>query len=369
MPALIEDLTTTIKAQLYERVSSPLLSSFSLSWCGWNYKFLLIVFSGMSSHEKIIYIDMNLFPNFMAMLTHGIILPLVTSLLLIFVYPIPAEFIYKHVKIQQRRLKEIQQSIDDESPLSKEQARKIRKESLEIQLKYDNEIDAKTSENARLKAMISELQQKIDESTEVLRSYETPKDAFEESPSGGQFDIGRDELPDLLARYEAAKNDETFTPGSKNTSDDLESDHRKNELDNFVRSHLLNYIGKLNSFSDVRFDVIATKGMLQVLLGQPDGTYFPYISGEYNTDSVIRVLESIKNALASGAPPKSKKEMLYSENKTASENIMVVRDYIVKCLADRKSLPDIRDDLLAKGVPESVLKNAFPDFKREDGNH
>lgn len=108
--------------------------------------------------EKLAFIEVNIFPDAKNVFLHGVFLPLVTSLLLIFVYPKPAEFIYRRVKMNQRRLKEIQQSIDDESPLSKEQARKIRREALENQLKYEAEIDSKTSENGRLKELVAELQ-------------------------------------------------------------------------------------------------------------------------------------------------------------------------------------------------------------------
>lgn len=144
---MFEEFTTAVKAQLYERVSSPLLSSFVVSWCCWNYKLILILVSSMSALEKIVYIDLNLFPDAASVVWRGVALPLITSLFLIFVYPYPAEFTYKHAKKNQRRLKEIQQLIDDESPLSKAQARKIRRESLESQLRFESEMDQKANEN------------------------------------------------------------------------------------------------------------------------------------------------------------------------------------------------------------------------------
>lgn len=196
---MIEDFTTTIKAQLYERVSSPLLSSFFVSWCCWNYKFILIVISGISVMEKLVFIDLNIFPNVRSVIVQGVALPLVTSLLLIFVYPKPAEFIYRHVKLNQRRLKEIQQSIDDESPISKEQARKIRRESLENQLKYEAELDSKTSENVRLKELIAELQMASNKGVEfpgshghgageiAMESYDVETEKNEPAESKGNY--------------------------------------------------------------------------------------------------------------------------------------------------------------------------------------
>jgi hypothetical protein len=302
---LIEDFTTTIKAQLYERVSSPLLSSFVISWCGWNYKFLLVIFSSISTHEKLIYIDLNIFPDIGSKIIYGALLPLLTSLFLIFIYPTPAEVIYKHVKTNQRRLKEIQQSIDDESPLSKEQARKIRREALENQLKYEAEIDSKTSENSRLKELISELQQRIASTAEPPKVTE----ASEINDKGGERS-----LTDLAV--ESANSRDGARTGTLDSSvkSAIDADHADfhtesteiysaSQLDRFMRENIFNYIAGLKSFSDLDFNVIAKKGKLIVLLSRSNGSYFPYISAEYTPNTAPNVLESLKSALVNDHPP------------------------------------------------------------------
>lgn len=240
---MIDELTTTIKAQLYERVNSPLLSSFVLSWCGWNYKFLLVVFSGMSSYEKITFIEMNLFSDPTAIWMRGILYPLATTLLYIYVYPVPAQSIYRYVKIQQRELKKIQQSIDDESPLSKEQARKIRKEALENQLKYESEIDAKISENSRLKELISDLQQRLDKA-ETSRSTDITREALDGALSEDKFGLSEAEDIDLVAAYEAAKADSSLA---------AEGDSTESLEDYYVaREYLVNGIAAKKPFLDLR---------------------------------------------------------------------------------------------------------------------
>ncbi|NYH12194.1 hypothetical protein [Pseudomonas moraviensis] len=299
---MLDEFTTTIKAQLYERVSSPLLSSFIFSWCGWNYKFLLVILSSISAHEKLTYIELNIFPTLNSKITYGALLPLLTSLFLIFIYPIPAEFIYRHVKTNQRRLKEIQQSIDDESPLSKEQARKIRREALENQLKYESEIDSKTSENSRLKELISELQQKI-------IKLEEPLETVDKNASG---DISSTTSPtETPAEAEAAKQqlDKPPLKSMESNIDHILSNKglfktiSASELDSIMRVSISNYIQDLNSFSNLEFDVIANKGKLAILLMRSDGSYFPYISAEYTPSTAFSVLESLKSALSNDKPP------------------------------------------------------------------
>lgn len=360
---MLDELTTTIKAQLYERVSSPLLSSFAIAWCGWNYKFLLVIFSGMSSYEKITYIDMNLFPDLPAKIIYGAVLPLLTSLFLIYVYPVPAEYIYKHVKTKQKRLKEIQQSIDDDSPISKEQARKIRRETLENQLKYEGEIDAKNSENSRLKEMISELQQQISKASESLRQSPPIEEIDDAAPEKEGEDPSNEDFPDLVAMYEAAKREDS-SKDSKSPADDRDEDGRQDTLDIYMRDNLLEYISKLIAFAGIRFDVKASNGEITVFLGTDDGEFEPYISGVYQFETALDVLDSVKNALADESPPGNINGKKVANDFSPSNNFSVARDYIEKGLVNKKSIPEIRSDLLKMGVSESVFNSAITDYKK-----
>lgn len=156
---MLDDLSKSIKAQLYERVSSPLLASFGISWLAWNYRFVLALISSLPFNEKLAFIDTQIFPTYERVLLQGGLYPLATALLLIFVYPIPAKFVYEYWKKRQKELKEVQQRIDDETPMSHEEAREIRREALQASLEFDKEIQTKSAEIARLKELIEELQQ------------------------------------------------------------------------------------------------------------------------------------------------------------------------------------------------------------------
>jgi hypothetical protein len=118
--SVIDELSKTIRAQLHERVSSPLLATFSIAWLVWNYKFILILFASVPLGEKFQIIDAVAFPSGISILLNGFVYPLATALALIFLYPIPARYVYEYAKKRQRELKEIQQKIDDETPLTKE---------------------------------------------------------------------------------------------------------------------------------------------------------------------------------------------------------------------------------------------------------
>lgn len=155
---MLDDLAKTVKAQLYERASSPLLGAFAISWIAWNYRFLLVLISSMPTAEKFTYIDTNIFSSYQVIFLHGTLYPLLTTLSLIFIYPIPAKFVYEHWRKRQRELKEIQQRIDDETPLTREEARELRHETLNAKLEFEQELERRSAEITRLKETIKELQ-------------------------------------------------------------------------------------------------------------------------------------------------------------------------------------------------------------------
>lgn len=77
---MFDDLSKSIKAQLYERVSSPLLGSFAISWVAWNYRFVLTLISSLPLNEKLAFIDTHIFPSYTQVLLQGGLYPLVTAL-------------------------------------------------------------------------------------------------------------------------------------------------------------------------------------------------------------------------------------------------------------------------------------------------
>lgn len=155
---MLDDLAKTVKAQLYERVSSPLLGAFAISWVGWNYRFLFVLFSSMPTAGKFTYIDNNIFDSYQTIFLHGTLYPLLTTLSLIFIYPFPARFVYEYWRTRQRELKEIQQRIDDETPLTREEARELRHETLNARLEFEQELERRSAEITKLKDAIKELQ-------------------------------------------------------------------------------------------------------------------------------------------------------------------------------------------------------------------
>ncbi|EGS0844697.1 TPA: hypothetical protein ACIS18_003579, partial [Salmonella enterica subsp. enterica serovar Birkenhead] len=151
------DLIKTVKAQLYDRLTSPLLGCFLLSWVIWNYKFIFTLFSDMKIEDKFKFIDGSIYSGDYSHLIYGLLLPFVTTLFFIFIYPYPAKFAYAFFRKRQVELKEIQQKIDDETPLTRDEARKIRSDAVKMSIEFEQEIEKLREENLSLRNIIKKI--------------------------------------------------------------------------------------------------------------------------------------------------------------------------------------------------------------------
>ncbi|HFG2062751.1 hypothetical protein ACJO1Z_22865 [Vibrio parahaemolyticus] len=151
---MIEDITNSVKAELYGRAVSPLFGAFFLSWAVWNWKFWLVVFSSMEVSEKIDFIDGVLYSGWLQPLVFLVMGPLLTALAYIYIYPIPARFVYKHSGKQQRQLKAIKVEIEDEMPMTQEEHNRLRQKISNLESAYYAELASKDSEIDRLRALI-----------------------------------------------------------------------------------------------------------------------------------------------------------------------------------------------------------------------
>ena len=152
-----------------------------MSWIAWNYKFLLVVFSSMPVLTKLSTINQVVFPDLYAVLGRGAAFPLLTALIYIFAFPIPELYVYRYWRERQKRVKEVQQAIDDETPLTRDEARQIRKDAFLAQQDYEKELERKGVEITRLRDQIDILTKNI---------------------NANSFSAGREERQELLLTEE-----------------------------------------------------------------------------------------------------------------------------------------------------------------------
>ena len=183
---MIDDLLKSVKENALERLASPLLGSFVLAWCAWNYKFIVILFSAASVTHTFKLIETIAFPDHTTVLFRGILYPLVSSLAYVFLYPYPARFVYRFTLERQREINSIRKKIEDETPLTLEESRRIRDEKRDSDRQSREKIDQLTQEVTRLQALLSNLSTGNDKVVKAKVSVTSP-DELEPS----QFELLR----------------------------------------------------------------------------------------------------------------------------------------------------------------------------------
>lgn len=175
----MDDFIKTVKAQLYERVSSPLLFSFVLSWLVWNVRVIIVAISDMSPAAKFLFIDTVHNASTKDWWIHNLVGPGVTAAAFIFLYPFPAKWVYIFARSQQKKLKEIQQKIDDETPLTKAEARALREAARISAREYEVESAELLSQISKLKEENALLQQKTEVTPAPLSTNATDGLSFD----------------------------------------------------------------------------------------------------------------------------------------------------------------------------------------------
>lgn len=193
---MLDDLTKEIKAQLYERVKSPLFGAFAFSWVVWNYRALLAAVADLSFKDRMAYLD-GLYPSLEAWGWYCLGGPLLTALGFLVVYPWPARLMYWYWAYQQKELKKIQQSIEDEMPLTQEEAKALRKTSLSQVAEVEN----------RLREMMQvnrEMTERLKQAEEDIHRITLERDQFEMAALKADEQLVP--LREKLARQNLAKN-------------------------------------------------------------------------------------------------------------------------------------------------------------------
>lgn len=180
---MLDDLSKEIKAQLYERVKSPLFGAFALSWVAWNYRALLAVLSKMTFPETLAYLD-TLYPSPWHWGGYVIVGPLSTAVLFLVVYPHPARAMYRYWANQHKELKKVQQEIEDETPLTQEEAKALRKTSLE-------QVSALEAQILEQRQLNNELNERLRVAAEEASRLTKERDQFSEAAQKAQEELSK----------------------------------------------------------------------------------------------------------------------------------------------------------------------------------
>jgi hypothetical protein len=100
--------------------------------------------------EKYKIIDNILYPSFQEIAITGLLLPSLTALTYIFLYPYPSKLTYSFYKKRQKEISDIKKQIDDEVLLTQKESRVIKGEIYLLEGEYNREVERKDEEIKRL---------------------------------------------------------------------------------------------------------------------------------------------------------------------------------------------------------------------------
>ncbi|MDX9756358.1 MAG: hypothetical protein RBT52_02455 [Sulfurimonas sp.] len=212
---MITDITNSIKAKLYDFTYTPFMSSVVISWVVLNHKYLLIYFGEAPLPKKIIMLNDY---SFSSSLTNAAIpyamniwFPIIIGLLYVFVYPLVSKIFYEYTLNRTKALKIIKQNIEDETPLTQEEAKDLRNKYRDIEVELNEAYTELETAKARYEDKNSRLAQSYIEKENGLE--ELKKEAINEAtlPIQQKLDKAVAELQkaiDAKALIEAEKDKE-----------------------------------------------------------------------------------------------------------------------------------------------------------------
>lgn len=266
----MKDIINSFKAHLNERTTSPLIGPFIFYWLICNYQFMIILFDGeLKANEKFELIK-TIYPSeiytlwqgfnihYHTLFGNGLLIPLLVTLIYIFVIPYPTKFIFTFWKSRQKDLLKIKHEIDDDTPIGEAQSKKLRNSLYELQKKYESQFEEITNLKSLINSTDSLPKIKEKSSTNSSTNYS------EEIMKNDTPIIENDKLKEAFTNYKSlfVNNIEIKILREIQNSDNCTIDNINNvlnnisELEKYTNNLLLN---KLINFDDQREILTITK--------------------------------------------------------------------------------------------------------------
>jgi hypothetical protein len=163
----MKDILSSLRLQIYERLSSPLFGSFVIAWICWNHRLLSVLFSGLPVSERFQFIDSVLLRTTWGAWSQCFVYPAASALAFIFIYPYPSKWILGFWLRRQNDAKALRDEIDGKTVLTREESQAIRMKALNANLKNEE--------------TIRQLRDELETAKELARSATITKEGTDQS--------------------------------------------------------------------------------------------------------------------------------------------------------------------------------------------
>lgn len=174
---MIDEIQKSIKANLYERVTSPLIGALVISWIVTNWKVLYITLfedNKTLNKSKIQYVEDYILNNSLSTL---LIYPIVGTIFILIILPFLSEGAFWLKEWFKARKLNIKIKAENKVPLTLDESIKLRKQLRELQNEFNHINIKREQENLDLIKRNKDLVDKNSENLKVLESYQKSSDS------------------------------------------------------------------------------------------------------------------------------------------------------------------------------------------------
>lgn len=300
----IEEAWTSIKATLYERTASPLLSTFFLSWAAVNYKFFLILLASAEIEVKLALLDAIVFPPGNQKYLHLLALPILSTVVVLYFLPFFSRPVYAWWMDQQQKLLDIKHNKDGQRRLTIEESRKLLLSIRNIEKGHDDETSLL---NARIEALTTELDRR-----EIRPTPIEDKNLDRKTP---------DSPTSLKGNKDNSKAEETTSfnfpsPQSIYSRQDLSPRFSKEQIAYFRE----------------QMPTAGQERQIVEILDAANGGYEQELFRSFNYDQLIHTIDKLsdKKFLRTDGSPPNRMVTLTDHGRRAAEILPVIKEYEIK---------------------------------------
>jgi len=277
---MLDDLIKGVREYISDRFMSPLGAALVTSWCGWNYKFILIALSSEPVIRKLHLIRMVYQDSSWTLLLLG---PSVTAAIYLFIFPYPSRWVYAFTLSRRRDALDTLRDIEKQTPLTKEESQALRDRFTQIETDH---LAEKLRLNSALDAVKDQLRialegkQSVEE--ELLKAVNSSLPPA--NSDGGDVPAVNAEISDEHSASKANPSLPPFTPPHRRVMREIGRNKSSVSL-----AQISEALGQAPDVTGLVLDDLMIRDMIQEtrLAQREDGRY---VAGYRPTKSGIRFL-------------------------------------------------------------------------------
>jgi hypothetical protein len=133
----MKEFFDSLRQQIADRMTSPIFGSFIISWIAWNHQYLIIIFTDLPVEYRFSLARGSFYATCWAGWWHFAVLPGITSLAYILLYPHFSKPLLIYWDKQQKALADLRNEAQKKTLLTVEESQKLILDSLEQRTKFE----------------------------------------------------------------------------------------------------------------------------------------------------------------------------------------------------------------------------------------